>query len=197
MINEAERRYRQSEKGKRTHALAHKRYREKKKGNYYGHYQTTPAPRLPRICRPLKSRFDEKWTPEPFSGCWLWTRSWNRLGYGQFTTKERPQLAHRMAWTLYRGEIPAGLSVLHHCDTPACVNPDHLFIGNHQDNSDDAYRKGRLVICERATGCKLTAEQVKAIKDDDRRYRVIAENYGISMGHVSEIKRRLTWKHIP
>jgi hypothetical protein len=177
--------------------LAAKRYREKKKGNYYGHYQTTPAPRLPRICRPLKDRFDEKWIPEPFSGCWLWTAAWNPQGYGQFTMPKRPQLAHRMAWTFYKGEIPTGVHVLHKCDTPACVNPDHLFLGSHQDNMTDAYRKGRVAIGQKVGGCKLTAEQVIAIRGDERRYGKIGEAYGISVPHVSEIKRRLSWKHIP
>jgi hypothetical protein len=52
-------------------------------------------------------------------------------------------LAHRAAWTVYRGEIPAGMHVLHHCDVPLCCNPDHLFLGTHDDNMADCVRKGR------------------------------------------------------
>lgn len=83
-------------------------------------------------------------------GCWLWTASTIK-GYGQFRLpringkQQTPQYAHRFAWQITNGPIPKGLNVCHHCDTPLCVRPDHLFLGTQQENLDDARRKGRLV----------------------------------------------------
>lgn len=75
------------------------------------------------------------------SDCWMWTgaRMRGEGSYGRF----RNRLAHRVAWELFKGPIPFGLYVLHRCDNPPCVNPEHLFLGTQQDNMDDAHQKGR------------------------------------------------------
>ena len=92
--------------------------------------------------------------------CWLWTASCHRNGYGQFVvttpggTRRRyvNVLAHRAAWILAQGRpIPESLHVLHSCDVPHCVNPDHLFLGSHTDNMRDASEKGRLNVPRRRT----------------------------------------------
>lgn len=77
------------------------------------------------------------------NGCALWTGCLFRDGYGRIDIGCWPRRAHRIAWTIAHGPIPAGLWVLHRCDTPRCVNPAHLFLGTHQDNIDDMVRKGR------------------------------------------------------
>jgi hypothetical protein len=96
---------------------------------------------------PLKERFLSHVSPEPMSGCWLWEASTGPKGYGQFMVVEeegnRVYRAHRMAWLLFRGSIPGRLYVLHKCDTPPCVNPDHLFLGTQLVNLTDAKQKGR------------------------------------------------------
>jgi hypothetical protein len=99
----------------------------------------------------LRERFEDKFTPEPNSGCWLWTGATVEKGYGVIyvsqTSPKQKQVfrrAHRVAWELYRGEIPSDLIVCHRCDVPACVNPGHLFLGTHKDNLQDCARKGRL-----------------------------------------------------
>src|SRR6266567_1582450 len=79
------------------------------------------------------------------STCWLWTGMKHyKFGYGFFQVGigDR-QLAHRISWKIHNGPIPDGLYVLHKCDTPPCVNPDHLFLGTYYDNMDDMDQKGR------------------------------------------------------
>lgn len=88
-------------------------------------------------------RFEAKVMPEPMSGCWLWVASTNRCGYGQINMGLRPELAHRVSYEHHVGPIADGLHVLHSCDTPACCNPEHLFLGTHMDNMADMAAKLR------------------------------------------------------
>ena|SRR6478609_4188748 len=84
---------------------------------------------------------------EKTDACWLWTASLTKGGYGQFWfTLPRKRIdAHRAAWIITNGPIPDGLYVCHHCDTPRCVRPDHLFLGTPHDNTQDVIRKGRPI----------------------------------------------------
>lgn len=139
---------------------------------------------------PVSQRFDSKWTPEPFSGCWIWIASVDPLWkYGCIFVDGRPQRAHRVSWTIYRGEIPKGLRVLHRCDTPECVNPDHLFLGTDKDNVLDMLKKGRA-------GKKLTVDQVLKIRQDNRPTKVIADDFGIHPVNVRAIQTRKQWRYV-
>lgn len=108
--------------------------------------------------RPLADRFWEKVDrngPVPphrpeLGACWVWTRATNGGGYGKIGSgaggeAERTLLAPRVSWDLANGPIPDGLWVLHHCDNPPCVRPDHLFLGTAKDNTRDMIGKGRKV----------------------------------------------------
>lgn len=137
----------------------------------------------------LAERFSAKFAPEPYSGCWLWTAGINSKGYGHIGTHKgrKIELAHRIAWNLYRGEIPVGVCVLHKCDTPLCVNPDHLYLGSLRDNMIDMAKKYRH------PWCKLTPTQIEEIRSSNLRQREIAKQYGISQPSVSLIKARKVW----
>jgi len=97
---------------------------------------------VPKI-RPLIDRFNEKWTPVTESGCWLWTDYLVSGKYGHLTVNYKTLAAHRVSYELHVGEIPEGLCVCHRCDVPFCVNPDHLFLGTHKDNTQDMLKKNR------------------------------------------------------
>lgn len=161
---------------------------------------------LPIIFAPvdtdLARAFEALFQPEPNSGCWIWTGNTfkARGGYGCFTCRPcgiRSERAHRRAWELYRGPIPDGAHVLHRCDTPTCVNPDHLFLGDQAANMADKAAKGRQNRGETHGMRKLSEEQARAIIADRRLYREVAEEMGVSIQTVSDIKRGRSWPHLP
>ena len=103
-------------------------------------------------------RFDDNVIPEPMSGCHLWIGCVNRYGYGKIRVNGRQIAASRAAWIAAKGAIPPGLWVLHRCDNPPCVNPDHLFLGDRTANTRDMIAKGRdrgvSTLCRAMTHCK-------------------------------------------
>lgn len=157
---------------------------------------------MSRPAEPLRSRFEANVCRTPT--CWLWTGTRQRNGYGVLKVYGEGMLkAHRVAWELFRGPIPAGRGyhgtmVLHSCDNPQCVNPAHLRLGTAADNARDRADRNRG---NNPRGAKhgmaaLTAEQAKAIKADDRKQRVIAAEHGISRAHVSAIQTGKKWSHL-
>lgn len=89
----------------------------------------------------------QNYMPIPEAGCWIWMGGWGGRGYGKVNKNGKTVcMPHRLFYAMHVGEIPDDLLVLHKCDTPVCCNPDHLFLGTHQDNADDRVRKGRGMI---------------------------------------------------
>lgn len=111
--------------------------------------------------------------------------------------------AHRLAWTLLFGPIPEGLSVCHRCDNPPCVNPSHLWLGTALDNARDKVQKGRMrrgdSRGERNGHAKLTEDQVRVIRQRVKAgetQTALAAEYGVHLITVSQLVRRLTWRHV-
>ena len=153
---------------------------------------------MPRPRRSPEELFDTGYTVSP-SGCWVWTRNRTMVGYGRvYTGNKAHVLAHRYSWTKFRGPIPEGMFVCHRCDNPACVNPDHLFLGTPAENVRDAAKKGRTARQqgEQHGMAKLSADDVLAIRSSDAPGRELAEQYGISASHVSALRHRTFWSHL-
>jgi hypothetical protein len=155
----------------------------------------------------LRRRLDEKTVPEPNSGCWLFDGALHRDGHGCIGGPGSKKLyAHRAAWVLANGDVPAGLVVCHRCDVAACVNPAHMFLGTHRDNAMDAVAKGRNVWGEQVGCAKLTCAQVNEIKHrcaEAQRTglrhwgaRKIAAEFGVSDTTVARIATGVTWRRL-
>lgn len=139
--------------------------------------------------------------PEP---CWEWTAAISNNGYGKFSFNGKPQNAHKISWVLSFGEVPSGLLVCHKCDNRKCVNPSHLFLGNHQDNYDDARLKGKTVAppIKRGEKCgtsKLKWNQVLAIRkmhdDGLTAYEIALKNiFPVTRGCICKILENKTWR---
>jgi hypothetical protein len=128
------------------------------------------------------------------TGCWNWTRTVSDGGYGRISRTGRYDLAHRVAFEVFVGSIPSGMLVCHKCDNRRCINPEHLFLGDHKDNASDMVQKGRSLRGEKHHNAKLTAEQAAAIRADARKYREIAVDYGVTYGLIGHIKQQRAWR---
>lgn len=152
------------------------------------------------IVERLRARFDANWMPEPNSGCWLWIGVTFRGG--PYATNIRPRigdrLAHRVAWELHCGPIPDGLQVLHKCDVPLCVNPDHLFLGTHQDNMDDKVRKGRTKRLWGVTNgtALLSDEIVREIRASTVGNRAWGRRLNVCESTIRFVRKGVTWGHV-
>ena len=152
----------------------------------------------------LREYILDRCCPEPNTGCWLWTASLYSNGYGQSSLVQYERKAHRLSYEVFVGPLTPGMSVCHKCDTPSCVNPDHLFLGTHQENMQDRSRKGRTWNKPRWVGTKnprtlLTEEQVTAIRrlhSEGLAYTTLAGMYGMQPSGIRKIVKRLNWAHV-
>lgn len=134
--------------------------------------------------------------------CWNWKASCYHNGYGAFTIKRRSQKAHRVSWMIHFGEIPKGLNVLHRCDNPSCVNPNHLFLGTCDDNNKDRARKGRSAINinpvygENNGNSKLTNSQIYFIRSSNNTDSELARLLNVSPSTIDRIRKGQTWTNV-
>jgi len=129
-------------------------------------------------------------------GCWLWKGSPDSRGYGRFWFDGRRMTAHRVSFGIAK-HLQDDLHVLHHCDTPLCVNPTHLYQGTHADNMrDTAIRHRRDNHGIKNPRAKLTEEQVAYIRSSKKVLRILAEELGVGISTVWSAKTGPNWAHL-
>lgn len=132
--------------------------------------------------------------------CRLWHWKHNSDGYGVLRYSGKQFLAHRMMWQAFNGPIPRGYLVLHKCDTPACFNLNHLFLGTYSDNNRDRAKKNRSALGERSGRCKLTDTEVGEIRElydsTDLTQAELGIQYGVSNHQISMLVRNLSRKGV-
>lgn len=122
-------------------------------------------------------------------GCWEWGGYKDKDGYGKLRVGKTNRSAHRISWELHHGEIPPSLFVLHKCNNPSCVRPDHLYVGDQFDNMRDRTVSGNAPRGESHPNCKFSSEVVSAVRSAGGTYRQISRIFGISESQVGNIKR--------
>lgn len=185
------------------------------KGLCSAHYQQQ---RQGKELKPLQQQFHgltEKerlmaWVAKQPNGCWKWLGSIKKAQpkgrkvihwHGQWrNVAGQIELTHRAAWRILVGPIPRSAQVLHRCDNPLCVNPEHLFLGTPADNVSDMWDKGRarpgVSLGEKHGMSKLTSEVVKEIRESKERGTEIAARLGISTTTIYDVRNRRIWKHV-
>ena len=156
---------------------------------------------MPRGIYPRQSVWDRFWSKVDiceWDKCWMWVSSATPGGYGRFrlNDKRKDAHAHRIAWILTRGDIPAGLCILHRCDNPKCVNPNHLFLGTVRDNNKDMAKKGRVSRGETHPFAKLTEHMAREIKQSKDSTSTLTKKFGIGAGIIQRIRRGEAWSHV-
>lgn len=144
---------------------------------------------------------------EYIGDCWVWKGKsytpdgrYGKIGVG---TKEKGNkkslLVHRVAYEVFKGPIPVGLSVCHTCDVTLCIRPDHLFTGTHNENMQDAVDKGRIPKGVDAHPAKLNDAKVRTIRQlvsEGYTYVFLAKMYGVNRNTIKYAVIRRTWKHV-
>jgi len=162
--------------------------------------------RLMRLKMKFKNTMDKikKYSVlEKRTGCWLWVKSVNRFNYGQMSYKNKTTLSHRVSYCesnqLELSSIE-GLSVLHKCNNPSCVNPDHLYIGNQKENMKDMVISKNSLFGEKNKSAKLSKEKVLNIIEEystkTKTQKEISEKHGVSPSTVGSIVSGRTWSHV-
>jgi hypothetical protein len=155
------------------------------------------------------SLLERFWAKVDKSGdCWLWTAVLDHRGYGHIRVGDRMASAHRTSWELAFGPIPAGpgyhgTCVLHRCDTPRCVRPEHLFLGTNEENMADMVRKNRQAK-QRGDGhpsSKISSHHVAVIRalhawGVPLSLRRLAEMFRVSPAEISHVRNRRNWRSV-
>lgn len=140
-------------------------------------------------------------------GCWTWTGGKYNGGYGFLRGiggRNAPNVAaHRFSYMIHKGDIPQGMVIMHSCDNPACVNPDHLSVGTYKDNTQDMISKGRRANNPLTYGkgevnprALLNEAKVRYIRASKASHAALARELGVSDVCIFKVRNRQTWSHI-
>lgn len=152
---------------------------------------------------PIERRFWRFINPLHENECWIWRGNKLPSGYGLISKmRGKHEYAHRLSYRMHKGEIPNGLIVMHSCDNPSCVNPNHLSVGTYSDNSFDCVKKGRHAKLDfvgvnhpRCQFSELTVQRIKIVKGAIGYWR-LAGLIGKNVGTVQNIMNGKNWKHL-
>lgn len=129
--------------------------------------------------------------------CWEWIGMRDANGYGRLNVHDLPELAHRLSWQLSVGAVPVGKCVLHKCDNPSCVNPEHLYLGTQVDNIADMFQKGRGHMRRGRLQAILTDAQVQEIRKSNESGMTLATRLRVSPATISQIRHYKTRRNVP
>jgi len=149
-------------------------------------------------------KIEEYSTPVTETGCWIWNKPLNRGGYGRVKIKGKSVSAHRLSYMVHVKD-PKNMHVLHKCDIRCCVNPNHLYLGTHQDNMKDKKDRKRAskpranAQGEKHAKALLTTDQVKEIRQKylprQYTYKMLSKEYGVSVRTIQSIIRKERWNY--
>jgi len=164
---------------------------------------------------PIKTRFWSHVTKGNNNDCWEWFGAHDHFGYGHLKILGKLVSSHRLSWVLHKGKIPLNMCVLHRCDNPKCINPDHLFLGTKKDNNLDKETKGRANHAfgnrhgryvspwdsrgEKNSNAILTKKQVIMVREMAKKgysIALLSRKLSVSEGCLRNIVKRRTWKHL-
>jgi len=133
------------------------------------------------------------------NGCWECNLAKVGIGYAKMTISGKSFRAHRVAYELFKGEIPEGMFILHDCDNPSCVNPEHLHLGTQTENMRERSQRGRAPTAEKNHNTKLTEEKAARIKNSLRSgvgIRKLSREYGVARNAISNIRDGRAWAYV-
>lgn len=154
------------------------------------------AIRLEQLGEEFVRRFEAKFRKT--KGCWLWRGAKHKQGYGKIVVYKRIELAHRVAYVLYKRKLRRGDCVLHRCDVVECVRPSHLFRGTQLDNMRDRQEKLRQAHGERNGTAKFTWDEVRDVRRryaDGEMMADLAREYRVCHDTISKMVRCVTWQY--
>lgn len=149
----------------------------------------------------LALRIEENSMPVTECGCWIWMLSTHRHGHGQLTYRYQHLAAHRCSYEAFKGPIPEEMHVLHRCNIPQCVNPDHLYLGKDLENAWDRIAAGTQVnpptlIGSEHPNSKLTEDVARQIKNSRGTAKEVAARFGCHFQTVHQIRSGRQWRHV-
>lgn len=148
----------------------------------------------------IEQRFWMKVKKGDIDACWEWIGAKDTRGYGRMIVKGKNDGSNRIAWQIFYGEIPPHMEICHKCDNTSCVNPNHLFLGTHQDNENDKRDKGRTIKGSKHGRAKLTEKDVLVIRGLYEKGNILqnelAQMFNVSIATISLIINSKHWKHI-